>query len=298
MATIEILKHWVSRLLKLRRKNSQQMNALPEDFDDEAYLRLNPDIRKASVNPRWHYLNYGHKESRPYAISTIGNKTCPVCGSNEFTKVKVLWNELISDWKLSADEVKYIDIQQGLSCAICRNNVRSMVLAKGILNRLGSSQTLQKTAQNTQSGLNILEINNAGNLSPYLSGFPGHVLISYPEADMMNLKFSDETWDLIVHSETLEHVTDPVKGLKETHRVLRKGGASIFTVPIVVGRMTRSRNGLKDSYHGDPLKRTSDYRVVTEFGADIWTLVIQVGFESCKIHVMDYPAGIAIEAIK
>jgi SAM-dependent methyltransferase len=296
---LETLKRRASQYLRSTTKFSQRPNKLPENFDAEVYLRLNPDIRAAGVNPEWHYINHGKKENRPYVLTSIGEKTCPVCGSDEFTQIKVLWDELISDWKLSAAEVTYHDIQQGFICANCHNNLRSMVLAKGILNRLGSNDTLQKTAQNTShSGLKILEINNAGNLSPYLAGFPGHALINYPEADMMNLQFGEEAWDLIVHSETLEHVPDPMKGLKETHRILRKGGACIFTVPIVVGRMSRSRKGLKDSFHGNPKKPTPDYRVVTEFGADAWTFVIEAGFESCKIHVMDYPAGIAIEAIK
>lgn len=296
---LETLKLRVSQILRSKTKIFQVVNKLPENFDDEVYLRLNPEVKSAGVNPRWHYINHGQKENRPYAFTSIGEKTCPVCGSDEFTQIKVLWDELISDWKLSAAEVTYIAIQQGFRCASCQNNLRSMVLAKAMLNRLGSSDTLQKTAQDaSHSGLKILEINNAGNLSPYLASFPGHVLVNYPESDMMNLPFGEEAWDLIVHSETLEHVPDPMQGLKETHRILRKGGACIFTVPIVVGRMSRSRKGLKDSFHGDPQKPTPDYRVVTEFGADAWTYVIKAGFESCKIHAMDYPAGIAIEAIK
>lgn len=296
---IIILRRCANKLISLAADLFQRPNTLPKNFNAKVYLRLNPELRKADVNPERHYINHGHKENRPYELTSIGEKTCNVCGSDEFTQIKVLWDKLISDWELSAAEVRYINIQQGFTCAFCHNNLRSIVLAKGILNRLGSTQTLRNTAKSdSHSALKILEINTAGNLTPYLSGFPGHVLINYPEADMMNLPFDDETWDLIVHSETLEHVPDPIKGLKETHRILRKGGACIFTVPIVVGRMTRSRNGLRDSFHGDPQKPTPDYRVVTEFGADTWNFVIEAGFESCKIHVMDYPAGIAIEAIK
>ena len=296
---LKTLKRRVSQFLRSTTKISQRPNKLPENFDAEVYLCLNPDIKAAGVNPEWHYINHGQKENRPYALKSIGEKTCPVCGSNEFTQIKALWNELISDWKLSAAEVTYIDRQQGLICVSCGNNLRSMVLAKGILNRLGSRDTLQGTARNNAyCGLKILEINNAGNLSPYLACFPGHALINYPQADMMNLQFSDESWDLIVHSETLEHVPDPIKGLRETLRILRPGGACIFTIPIIVGRMTLSRAGLKDSFHGDPKNATADYRVVTEFGADAWTFVMSAGFESCRIHAMDYPAGLALEAIK
>lgn len=225
--------------------------------------------------------------------------TCPVCGSGEFTQNKVLWDELISDWNLTTKEVEYVDKQQGLSCISCGNNLRSMALAKAILSHLGSKDLLKNTSERFKyRNHRILEINQAGNLSPYLSKFKRHTLLNYPEGDMMNLGYENETWDLIVHSETLEHVPDPLKGLKETFRILRKGGSCIFTIPIIVGRMTRSREGLKDSFHGDPKNVTDDYRVVTEFGADAWTFVLSAGFESCKIHAMDFPAGIAMEAIK
>lgn len=296
---IENIKRYVNKFLRSTIKRSQEHINLPRNFDAEVYLRLNPDLRKPNVDPVRHYLIHGHQENRPYAITSIGEKICPVCGSDQFTQIKVLWEELISDWELSASEASYIDVQQGFMCANCHNNIRSMVLAKAILNRLGRSDSLQQTAQDPRHhDLKILEINEAGKLSPYLAGFPGHNLLSYPEGDMMNLKCGDGIWDLVIHSETLEHVPDPMKGLRETLRVLRKGGACIFTIPIVVGRMTRSREGLKDSFHGDPKNPTPDYRVVTEFGADAWIFVIQAGFESCKIHVMDYPAGIAVEAIK
>lgn len=224
---------------------------------------------------------------------------CPVCGSKSFTQNKVLWGELIIDWELNSNEVNYIERQQGLVCLGCENNLRSMVLAKAILHHLGSKDLLTNASKRFRyRNIRILEINQAGNLSPYLSKFKGHALINYPEADMMNLGYGDETWDLVVHSDTLEHVPDPMRGLKENLRILRKGGACIFTIPVIVGRITRSREGLKDSFHGDPKNVANDYRVVTEFGADAWTFVMSAGFETCRIHAMDYPAGIAVEAIK
>lgn len=39
---------------------------LPEGFDGEAYLNLNPDVRAAGVDPQEHYLRHGRYESRRY----------------------------------------------------------------------------------------------------------------------------------------------------------------------------------------------------------------------------------------
>jgi SAM-dependent methyltransferase len=174
-----------------------------------------------------------------------------------------------------------------------------MVLAKAILKNLGSGETLSRAASRFRHrNLRILEINEAGNLTPFLKLFPLHQLITYPESDMTKLSFENETWDLVIHSETLEHVMDPLAALKECHRILKRNGACIFTVPVIVDRMTRSREGLKSSYHGDPTKPREDYRVNTEFGANIWTYIFRTGFENCRLHAMEYPAGIAIEATK
>jgi SAM-dependent methyltransferase len=225
--------------------------------------------------------------------------TCPVCGSEDFREAKVLWPELIMDWELSSEETAYIDRQQGFSCMECGNNLRSMVLAKAILSVMGEDKSLKLAARRFRHRcLKILEINEAGNLSPILKGFPRHKLVTYPEADMTKLNFHDGTFDLVIHSETLEHVPDPHAGLRECRRILKTNGACIFTVPIIVDRMTRSREGLKASYHGDPTKLAEDYRVMTEFGADIWAYVMRSGFRNCRMHAMDYPAGLAIEAQK
>jgi hypothetical protein len=38
---------------------------LPKEFDAKAYLKANPDVKRAKVDPVHHWLTYGHKEGRP-----------------------------------------------------------------------------------------------------------------------------------------------------------------------------------------------------------------------------------------
>ena len=52
-----------------------------------------------------------------------------------------------------------------------------------------------------------------GRLTPWLSRLPGHVLARYPECDMTNMPFASETFDFVVHSDTLEHVANPQRAL-------------------------------------------------------------------------------------
>jgi Macrocin-O-methyltransferase (TylF) len=39
---------------------------LPEDFDRDCYLRMNPDVASAGLDPAAHYLRYGRHEGRTY----------------------------------------------------------------------------------------------------------------------------------------------------------------------------------------------------------------------------------------
>ncbi len=142
--------------------------------------------------------------------------------------------------------------------------------------------------------LKILEINGAGELTAHLARLPEHKLVAYPEVDMVKLPFDDGSFDLVVHSDTLEHVVDPSAGLAECSRVLGDDGACCFTVPMIVARLTRSRRGLPDSYHGAPGENLADHLVHSEFGADAWTLGFEAGFQSVAIHAFEYPAGLAL----
>ena len=222
---------------------------------------------------------------------------CPICSGHDFTFREVLWRELINEWQLSPPEVEYINRQQGLSCVSCGNNLRSMALADAILSSYHFHGSLVEFVKSDfAKTLKVLEINEAGGLSSFLKKLPNHQLVLFPEYDMTKLSFASATFDLVLHSDTLEHVPSPVAGLSECRRVLQKTGRCIFTVPTVIGRLTRSRAKLKNSYHGAQNQKGGDFIVHTEFGADMWRFAIEAGFTSTRIHCLEYPAGLAIEA--
>jgi len=209
----------------------------------------------------------------------------------------VLWPDLIAQWGLSDREVRYINIQQGTRCMLCGANVRSIALADAILRQVRSKSTLKEwLTGDACKTCELLEINEAGSLTDDLAKLPGHRLVRYPEYNMMGLPFESRSFDLIVHSDTLEHVPDPLQGLRECRRLLRPGGACIFTVPVVVGRLTRSRRGLPLSVHGSEGCVDSSMAVHSEFGADVWCHVLESGFDDCRVVPFRYPAGIALIA--
>ena len=121
-------------------------------------------------------------------------------------------------------------------------------------------------------------------------------MAQYPEVDMMDLPYDGGRFDMVVHSDTLEHVPHPVRALAECRRVLKSGGVLCYTVPTIIGRLTRRREGLPPSYHGTSVERPEDYLVVSEYGADMWTEPLLAGFGSVQIFVRDFPAAIALVA--
>jgi SAM-dependent methyltransferase len=221
-------------------------------------------------------------------------EVCICCGSKDFIANKVLWPALVEEWGLSEDEHKYIDRQQGLQCAACHSNLRSIALALAICRCYRHTGTfVEFVNQSKARRLKVLELNEAGGLTQFLSKLPKHQLAQYPNVDMRRLPYLDHSYDLVVHSDTLEHVPQPVTALAECYRVLAPGGFCVFTIPVIVGRMTCSREGLPTSYHGNTNQHSADFAVRTEYGADAWKHVILAGFQECRVIAAEFPSALA-----
>jgi SAM-dependent methyltransferase len=106
--------------------------------------------------------------------------------------------------------------------------------------------------------------------------------------DLTRLTYADGSFDLVLTSETLEHVPDFAAALKEIHRVLAPGGRHVFTVPLLPGvPETFARSiVLPDGsiqHHAPPICHPGGdwgYPVFTEFGADLPALLERAGFET------------------
>lgn len=224
---------------------------------------------------------------------------CFICGGNNFNGPIGDLNYLFDEWDLNNEERKYIHLQQSFRCTTCSSNYRTQVVAKAIIERYGIDAHFKNvTFCESLLQKSILEVSQAHTLHPILNKMPHHTLGEYPDCDMQDMDYKDHSYDLVIHTDTLEHIPDPLKALKECYRILRPGGRLFFTIPIVVGRMSYDRQGIGPSDHGGPNTTREDYRVHTEFGSDFWNWVMMAGFSNCTIHTLDYPIAIAIEAQK
>ena len=225
---------------------------------------------------------------------------CPICGGTSVTRRPILWDALVKEWELTPEQRAYVDDQQGLSCTGCGSNLRSMTLALAILRTLSLRGRLADhcAAGSELAQRRILEINEAGHLTPFLRRLPMYLFADYPDHDMQQLQLPDASFDLVIHSDTLEHVPDSIRGLRECHRVLATGGVLAYTIPIIPDRLTRSRAGLPPSYHGGEHAQAEDYLVQREYGGDFWCELFEAGFRDVRLHSILYPASVAIAARK
>jgi SAM-dependent methyltransferase len=122
----------------------------------------------------------------------------------------------------------------------------------------------------------------------------------YWNQDVQCLTFSSESFNVVISSETMEHVRRPWQGFSEIHRVLKPGGFFVFTVPYRSDRLTRPRvdtTGAEDVFllprihHQDPY-RPQDSLVYTDFGADLPDLLQPVGFDTKLVPVLNMPCDI------
>jgi SAM-dependent methyltransferase len=109
--------------------------------------------------------------------------------------------------------------------------------------------------------------------------------------DVQRLSYADASFDVVTHTEVLEHVPDDARAFAELHRVLRPGGTMLFTVPLYGGHPTIERARLRDgvvehllapAYHIDPL-RGAGILAFRDYGLDIVERLRAAGFAEAMI---------------
>jgi SAM-dependent methyltransferase len=116
------------------------------------------------------------------------------------------------------------------------------------------------------------------------------------------LTFPNETFDIFITQDVLEHVFNPDRALFQIMRVLRKGGLHIFTAPKHKNLLTSVRRALlnngqvehliEPNYHDSPIgdKRSL---VTWDYGCDFHDLIERwSGYTTCNFIIRDRRRGI------
>lgn len=113
--------------------------------------------------------------------------------------------------------------------------------------------------------------------------------------DVQRLTFPAACFDLVTHTEVMEHVADDARAFAELRRVLRPGGRMLFSVPLSDAAETveRARYGsdgrlvplLPAAYHVDPFKGGVPVLVFRDYGRDLVQRLERAGFDEVRIAV-------------
>jgi SAM-dependent methyltransferase len=115
--------------------------------------------------------------------------------------------------------------------------------------------------------------------------------------NLENMTFADASFDLFVTQDVMEHVFDPAKAFREIARVLKPGGAHIFTAPLVNKEKasecwaSRGSNGRiihhhDPEYHGNPVDASGSL-VTMHWGYDLAEFVMREAMTPTTIVVID-----------
>ena len=232
---------------------------------------------------------------------------CTICGQNSTFRFDptVVSAQLKKAWGLSDQLTEAYNRRESMFCSSCGSSLRIRRLASALIQTF--SETSGKDCKSLVELLNdkefrslrIVEINVCGILHNYLKQ---HTNLCYSEyvsgvsggseyngirsEDLQQLTYPDDYFDIVLTSDTLEHVPDVEKAFNEIYRVLKPGGFHVFTVPVVPSRRATIRHArligeerqflLPAVYHRH--WEREDVLVFTDFGMDIVEKLKSFGF--------------------
>lgn len=230
----------------------------------------------------------------PYVIKNQGH--CVVCDSHV-----TFYSE--SDW-----------LRDGYFCNNCHSIPRERALMYCIEKFYPNWQELNIHESSPASrGASLKLKNNCENYisTQYFSNFPFGKMhaLGWRNEDLENQTFDDGSFDLVITQDVMEHIFNPGLAFSEIARTLKKGGAHIFTVPLVNKEKASIINAKKDregnvivlgnhDYHGNPVDNQGSL-VTMYWGYDICDFILKhSGLYTTIVYIDNLFLGIKAELIE
>jgi SAM-dependent methyltransferase len=121
-----------------------------------------------------------------------------------------------------------------------------------------------------------------------------HSPLADVKADICNLPFDNDTYDIIFCNHVLEHIPDDTKAMQELYRVLKPNGMAILQIPQDLNR----DNTFEDDTITDKKERAKifgQYDHVRIYGRDYFDKLRSLGF---KVDEVDYTSNLSEEDIE
>ncbi len=106
------------------------------------------------------------------------------------------------------------------------------------------------------------------------------------KADICNLPFKDDSYDVILCNHVLEHIPDDTKAMQEIFRVLKKGGWAILQIPQDLNRATTFEDD-SITNRKERAQIFGQYDHVRIYGRDYFDKLRSIGF---TVEEVDYTA--------
>ena len=223
---------------------------------------------------------------------------CVVCGREvlfQFDQT-IITPQLRKAWGISDRLAEAFNRKESMVCSNCGSSLRIRRLASVLIktfSKIGGrphDSLIGLLEDEEFLQLKIAEINASGALHSYLKNHPnlyysewfndikpGEIHDGIRCEDLQRLTYPGYFFDIILTSETLEHVPDPDKAWREICRTLKVGGYHIFTIPVVPSQSItvkranvvdgKRQNLLEPAYHG--AWGDENMFVFTDFGMDV-----------------------------
>jgi SAM-dependent methyltransferase len=209
-------------------------------------------------------------------------------------------------WGLSERVATALARKESCECAHCGAKLRGRRLAQVVLDLYpvgappAPAQSLAEWVLHPEArSLRVAEINHIDGVHDQLARLPQLTFSDYQSGsepgaaarvrseDLRRLTYGDASFDLLLTSETLEHVPGLDAALAEIRRVLAPGGRHISTIPLMpdvpktFARAIERPDGSIEHLASRICHPGGDvgYPVFTEFGADLPELLARAGFE-------------------
>ena len=220
---------------------------------------------------------------------------CHACGAvGEFAMFEVLPAALAEDWHLTPAMKATMDRRESGACSACGGRYRARQVARALVELYGThgeASLADLMRSEAFASTRILGIDL--DFLAMLDDFPGFARSDYitslvPVRGLPDdgLPFPDASFDLVLVSDTLEHVPRYRRALEEIRRVLTRDGRFITVQPVILSRTTVTRcvvdeggtvrHMLPPSYH---CRGADDSLVFVEFGIEFLDEVAAAGLE-------------------